>query len=103
MRYLFAVLFLSLGCGDDLPIQDHICRACGTEGFTCPVTLTECIKTGACETNGPGDLVLYANGTYKQTNQSGMYTYKNGILFVNGTIIPWSRNICKYDSDAGGQ
>lgn len=118
MKLAILLGLLALGCDERPLIIDGTdaggadasaaspCRKCGDDGFTCSVTLTECIQAGTCETHGPGELVLYSDGTYKQqaadgSTNVGMYQYKNGILFVNGAIIPWSLNICKHDSDAG--
>lgn len=81
----FVLLFL-VGCSTP---SASSCSPCGdgAGSIACPETVAACIADGAgkCETGGPGDLVLNADGTFAQ--EFGAYAQAGKWQEVDGVVI----------------
>ena len=84
MRHLALALLFVVGCGST---GAEPCSPCGDSGIACPGTVADCIQSGAgvCQTGGPGDLQLDADGTFHK--QFGAYSQSGQWQLVDGVVI----------------
>jgi hypothetical protein len=81
-----AILFLSLSSVACIESGPASCARAGDNAIACTSTVADCIADngGTCKTDGPGDLELHADGTFRQEfgayAQIGTYTETAGNL-----------------------